>query len=156
MKITLRILTAISLIILVFSGCKKGSSTTPVVVPDTTKPTISFTKPTAGQQFVAGNNIPFQVTFSDNEKLKSYDVAISQKVLGGMILKIVPTSVPFSYTKSSTSLAGGKSQEVTLTDINLPANTATTITTTGIYNVKVTCMDGSDNSTSTTLEITIN
>lgn len=153
MRFSFRLLIVLSLVILVSYSCKKGSIPAPVPVPDTTKPTISFTKPTAGQEFVAGGNIPFQVTFSDNEKLKSYEVAISLKVVGGMILKVVPTSVPFSYTRSSTALTGVKSQEVTITDINIPSNTATTIVSTGIYNVKVTCLDSADNSFSTTLEI---
>ena len=108
------------------------------------------------QIFTAGNTILFQATFSDNEKLKSYDINVSKKVLGGLNLKVVPTSTPFSYTKSSTSLNGGKSQDVSLSDITIPANTATNITTPGTYNFKVNCVDGSDNSTSTTLEVTIN
>jgi len=140
--------------IFISSGCSKGGSTVPVVVPDTTNPTISITKPSAGQIFAAGNTIPFQVTFSDNDKLKSYDITISKKAVG-LILKVVPTSVAFSYTKSTTSLSG-KSQEVIISDILIPANTATTIVATGVYSLKITCLDGSDNPASTTLEITIN
>jgi hypothetical protein len=146
----------LAVLILILFGCKKGSSPVPVVIPDTTKPTISVLKPTAGQSFTNGTAILFQATFSDNEKLKSYDIAVSQKVTGGMILKVVPISTPFSYTKSSTILSGGKTQDVSVSDITIPANTATNIVTPGTYNFKVTCVDGSDNSTSTTIEITIN
>lgn len=138
------------------SGCNKGGSTDPLPVPDATKPTISITKPTPGQAFISGNTILFQATFSDNEKLKSYDFTISKKVIGGLILKVVPTSTPFSYIKSSTSLTGIKSQDISLNDIIIPANTATNIVTPGAYNLKVTCIDGTDNTTSTTLEFTIN
>jgi uncharacterized membrane protein len=156
MKISLQQFSVICLILITFAGCKKGTSTAPpVVIPDTTKPTLSIVKPTAAQQFAAGANIPFQVTLTDNEKLKSYDIAVSLKLAGGLILKIVPTSTPFSYTKSATTLGGGKTQDVTVTDINIPANTATNIVTPGTYNFKVTCVDGSDNSNSTTLEIKI-
>jgi hypothetical protein len=144
------------LFIFTCTGCSKKSGPAPVVTPDTTKPIISATKPTPGQVFTAGNTILFQATFSDNEKLKSYDIAISKKVLGGMVLKVVPTSTPFSYNKSSTSLNGGKSQDVSLSDITIPANTATNIVTPGTYNFKVTCVDGSDNTTSTTIIFVLN
>ncbi len=154
MRSPIRQLIVIFVLAAVISGCSKGGSNSPVVVTDTTKPSILITAPTAGQQFSAGNNIPFQVTFSDNEALKSYDVAISQNLLGGLILKVVPTSVPFTYTKSTTTLTG-KSQVITLSDINIPSNTLTQIVSTGSYNLKVTCTDGSNNTTSTTLIINI-
>ena len=144
------------ILVLTLSGCKNGGTPDPVIPPDTSKPTITIIKPSAGQSFTNGTAILFQATFTDNEKLKSYDIAISQKVAGGMILKVVPVSTPFSYTKSSAGLSGGKTQEVSLSDITIPANTATTIVTPGTYNFKVTCVDGADNSASTTVEITIN
>ena len=75
--------------------------------------------------------------------------------LGGLDLKNVPTSVPFAYTKSTTSLSG-KTQTVTLSDIVLPVNTPTQIITIGSYNVKVNCSDASNNTTSQTLVININ
>ena len=155
MKSTIKYLIVVNLLAGILSGCSKGGSNPPVVVPDTTKPTITITNPVAGTTFSAGSNIPFQATFADNVALQSYSVAVSQKVLGGLALKVVPTSVPFTYTKSTTGLSG-KSQPITLSDINIPANTATTIVTTGVYNLKVTCTDSSNNSANTTLEITIN
>ena len=147
---------AISLFLVIVTSCSKGGgSAPPVVIPDTTKPAITITNPAPGQVFVAGASVPFQATFTDNEALKNYDVAISKKVVGGFVLKVVPTSVPFTYTKSSAGLSG-KSQNVTLTDILIPANTATTIVTTGVYSVKVNCTDSSNNTNSTTVEININ
>ena len=142
--------------VMILTGCSKGGSNPPVAIPDTAKPSVTITKPTAGQSFTAGNTILFQATFTDNEKLKSYEVAVTKKIAGGMVLKVVPTSTPFTYTKSAISLVGGKSQDVSLSDITIPANTVSTITTPGIYNLKVTCFDNSDNSASTTLEISIN
>jgi len=159
MKTSIKYLLVISLLILNISGCKKGTNTTPdpVPVPDTTKPTISITKPTAGQIFNAGNTITFQATFTDNKELKSYEIAVSKVVTGGLILKVVPTFAPFSYTKSSTSFTSGvKQQEINLSDITIPSNTATTIVTTGKYNFKVSCTDVSNNSTEVILEININ
>jgi Domain of unknown function (DUF4625) len=154
MRSPIRQLIVLCVLAAVISGCSKGGSNSPVVVPDTTKPTIVIAAPTAGQIFSAGNNIPFQVTFSDNEALKSYDAAISQNLLGGLILKVVPTSVPFTYAKSTTTLTG-KSSVITLSDINIPVNSLEKIVTTGSYNLKVTCTDSSNNTTSTTLIINI-
>jgi hypothetical protein len=146
----------VSLLITTLACSKKGGTATPdPIIADTTKPNIAVAKPTAGQVFSAGNAIAFQATFSDNDKLKSYDISISKALTGGIFLKVVPTSVPYSYTKSATSLAG-KSQDISLNDITIPANTATTIVTPGKYNFKITCVDGSDNSSSTTIEININ
>ena len=155
MKHSINQLICLSLFISIIAGCSKGGSNPPVVIPDTTKPSISITNPTPGQAFIAGNTIPFQATFSDNEALKNYDISISKKITGAFSLKVVPTSVPFSYTKSATALSG-KTQSVTLSDIMIPVNTATTIVTTGVYNFKVNCTDSSNNSYSTTIEITIN
>jgi hypothetical protein len=157
MKTSSKYLIIIILIIFAFYGCEKGGSSMPDPVPDTTKPTISIIKPIAGQTFVAGNTIDFQAAFSDNVSLKSYEIAISKAVTSGLTLKFVPTSVPFNYLKSSTNFTSGdKQQEINLSDIKIPSNTVTTITTSGKYNFKVIYVDGSNNSAETTLEININ
>jgi len=155
MKYKSKLLIILCLLLASLSGCKKKNDPEPI--PDTTKPAITLANPTAGQSFVPGNTIPFKATFSDNDLLKNYEIAISKAATSGLILKIVPTSVPFSYVKSSTNFtAGVKQQEIILSDILIPANSATTITTPGKYNFKVTCVDGSNNSTVTTVEININ
>jgi hypothetical protein len=159
MRTSIKFLLSIIFLVLAISGCKKGSSPTPDPIPisDTTKPTISITKPTVGQVFISGNTIAFQATFNDNKEIKSYEIVVSKVVTGGLILKIVPTSVPFSYTKSPTNFTSGvKQQEIFLNDITIPANSATTITTPGKYNFKVTCLDTSNNSSGTIVEININ
>ena len=142
----------------VITGCKKKSSVVPepVVIPDTTKPTITITQPTAGQAYVTGNTIAFQATFSDNKELKSYEVTVSKVVTSGMILKIVPLVKPFSYTKSATFGTGVKQQDITLSDIVIPLHTATELVATGKYNVKVTCSDTAGNTAEVILEININ
>lgn len=156
MKISIKLLVITLFLISGFSACKKGSTGPDPIIPDTTKPTITIIKPTAGQIFSAGSTIVFQASFSDNVKLKSYEIAISKVITGGLILKIVPISEDFSYTKTSTNFtAGVKLQEINLSDIVIPVNTANKITTPGKYNVKVTCVDASDNSNSTTIEINI-
>lgn len=112
MKISIKHLIFITLLFTAFSGCKKGGGSPDPVISDTTKPTILIVKPTAEQTFVSGGAITFQATFSDNIKLKSYEIVISKVVLGGFILKNVPTSIPFGYIKSSTSFSSGVKQEV--------------------------------------------
>jgi hypothetical protein len=158
MKIKRNYLIVVNILILILLGCKKGDSTAPEpVISDTTKPIITIIKPTPGQSFIPGSTIAFQATFSDNEKLKSYEIAISNLNKDGSILKNVPSSVPFSYTKLSTDFSlGVKKQDITLSDIIIPSNSNFTIITPGKYYFKVTCVDGSNNITVTILEIYIN
>jgi len=157
MKTTLRLFLMTCLMISTLACSKKGGSTPDPIVADTTKPIISISKPTAAQAFNSGTTIPFEVSFSDNTKLGTYEVAITKVTTGGYILKNVPTSVPFSYTKSSTNFTTGvKQQTITLTDIAIPANNTTTVTTPGNYNLKVTCYDASANKAETILVFSIN
>jgi len=154
MKFFRTYLIALSVLILILNGCSKGGSTASVVVPDTTKPTIVISSPTAAQTFTAGGSIPVQVAFSDNEALKSYDITISKNLTSGVILKVVPISVAFTYSSGSSSLTG-KSQSATL-NIAIPPNTPSQIVTPGAYDFKVNCIDSSNNTSSLTLIITIN
>ena len=157
MQTSFKYLIVISLLTTMFCSCKKGGSTPEPIIPDTTKPAISIVKPTAGQIFVPGNTIAFQATFTDNEKLKSYDIAITKVVASAMVLKNVPVLEAWSYTKASTSFTSGVKQADITFDIPIPLlNTNSTSISPGKYNFKVTCVDGSDNSISTTIEININ
>ena len=156
MKISNNMLILTSLTFLLCFGCKK-KDTTPVVIPDTTKPGITITAPTAGQSFIVGNTIAFQATFSDNELLKTYDITISKVITGGFILKSVPTPIAWSYTKTATNFnTGVKQQSITLSDITIPTLINSSPVATGKYNFKVSCTDGSNNTSETTLEININ
>ncbi len=144
------------LMIFLCFGCKKKDAT-PMVIPDTTKPGITITSPTAGQSFLVGNTIAFQASFSDNELLKNYDITISKVITGGFILKNVPTPVAWSYTKTATNFnTGAKQQSITLNDITIPTLINSSPVATGKYNFKVTCTDGANNTAETTLEININ
>jgi hypothetical protein len=150
MKTAIKYLIVISLLIITVYGCKKNK--TPEPIPDTTKPSLSIAQPTAGQEFVPGNTIPFHATFTDNDMLKSYDISISKVLATGFLLKNVPTPVPWTYTKSSTNFTTGvKQQEVTLSDIVIPMDISGSPVATGNYNFTVNCIDGSNNSTSTTI-----
>ena len=158
MKTSGKYLIIIGLLVSTISCSKKSGGGTPdPVIPDTTKPTITITKPTAGQTFVTGTVITFQATFNDNVKLKNYDIAITNLPTVGLILKNVPTPVAWTYTKSSTNFSSDVKQEtINLSDITIPLNIGTSPVLTGKYYFKVTCRDGSDNSASTTVEININ
>lgn len=157
MKISIKHLIIISLMITVFWGCKKGGGTPEPVVSDTTKPTISITNPIAGQVFAPGNTIAFHASFTDNVKLKSYNIAIIKVVTGGFILKNVPSPVAWSYTKPATNFNSGvKQQDITLNDIVIPTDINGSPVATGNYNFQVSCIDDSGNATTTNLVIKLN
>ncbi len=157
MRNALKFFIVISLLITTFVGCDKGGSTPDPVIPDTTRPTISIAKPTAGQAFLPGNTITFQATFADNVKISSYEIGITNLPPVGFILKNVPTPEAWSYTKSSTSFGSNvKQQEINLSEIAIPLLIGTHPVATGKYYFKVTCVDGSNNSFSTSVEININ
>jgi len=157
MRNAFKFFIVISLLFTTLYGCKKGGTTPEPIIPDTTLPSISITKPTAGQAFVAGNAITFQATFSDNDKIASYEIAINKVIATGLILKNVVTPVNWSFTKSSTSFTSGvKLQEINLTDIIIPMDIGGKPVATGKYNFKVSCIDGSGNKKENTVEININ
>lgn len=157
MRISIKHLIVFCLLITTYSNCKKGGSTSEPPVPDTTNPTISIIKPTAGQAFVPENSIAFQASFADNNNVKSYSITITKFIAGGFILKNVSVPVVWSYTKSATNFTTGiKQQDITLNDIVIPTDISGSPVSTGDYNFKVTCMDDAGNTASTTLIIKIN
>jgi hypothetical protein len=147
MKFSIKYFAISFLLISTLSCSKKSGTVTPdPIIPDTPKPTITIIKPTAAQAFVAGNTIMFQVTFNDNVKLGSYDIAITKVVLGGFIQKNIPTPVAWSYTKGSTNFTSGvKQQEINLDNISIPLLIGTSPVATGDYNFTVSCVDAAGN-----------
>jgi hypothetical protein len=156
MKNPAKCLILICLLVLNFTNCKKSSNTPDPVIPDTTKPTITIVKPTAGQIFIVGSSITFQATFADNIKLGSYNIAITKVITSGFILKNVPTAVAWSYTKSTTNFTSEKQQDIDVSDINIPLLIGNSPVLTGKYNFTVNCVDASNNSYAETREIIIN
>ena len=64
MKKFIKYFIIIFLIAQTISCSKKGGTVKPdPIIPDTTKPTISITKPTAAQAFTPGTAIPFQASY---------------------------------------------------------------------------------------------
>jgi len=143
MRAAIKYLIVFSLLLSTLWGCSKKGT---VVVPDKEPPRISVTLPTPSQTFLPGGTITFQATFSDNVKLKSYGITVSKRVTSGLILKIVPISEDFSFSRLSINFPSGvKQQDINLNDIVIPLNTATKITTPGDYNFTVTCVDDAGN-----------
>lgn len=149
MKKSIQYFVVICLLVSVFSACKKSSTPAPLPIPDTTKPTISVTKPTVGQVFIPGSTINFQATFTDNDKLGNYDIAITKKIPVGFILKNVPVPVKWSYTKGSVSFPTGSKTKDILYDILIPLDINGSPLEKGDYNFVVTCTDASGNVTTT-------
>lgn len=144
MKVSLRYFIVLCISIATLSGCSGGSSNPDPdpepVVTDQSVPTIIITKPTANQTFTAGSTIDFSAKFEDDLKLASYTVTISKLTTSSMVLKNVPTSTPFAYSKAENITGDVKTYTLPL-DITIPANTTTVITTPGDYTVTVTCKD---------------
>jgi len=154
MKILSKYFILVGLLVSILSCSKKGNV---APVPDTTNPTITITQPTAGQGFAVGNTITFRASFADNDKLGSYSITVTKVISSGMVLKDVLTPVAWSYSKSATSFTTGvKQQNITLNDITIPLSIGTSTVLTGKYDFNVSCVDGSNNSASTTIEININ
>jgi len=156
MQILSKYLILVGLLVSILACSKKGS-VAPVPVPDTTNPTITITQPSAGQAFVVGNTITFQASFADNDKLGNYSITVTKVITSGMVLKNVLTPVAWSYSKSATNFTTGvKQQNITLNDITIPLLIGTSPVLTGKYDFNVSCVDGSNNNASTTIEININ
>lgn len=132
-------------------SCKKSGTTEnpPVVTPDTTKPTISLTDPTAGKAYLLGAALHLQIDLADNVELKSYKVVIN-KSLKGLITS------DWAFTQTWLIPAGKKSLAVNHSEITVPLTVTGNQTTTGNYDLTVTCTDTSGNDATSSLVITLN
>lgn len=138
------------LLLAILIGCKKGGTTEvpPVVTPDTTKPTISLTDPVGGKSFVLGAALHLQMDLADNVELKSYKVVIT-KSLKGLITS------DWAFTQTWTIASGKKSLVVNHSEITVPLTVTGNQTTTGNYDMTVTCTDVAGNEVSTALVIAL-
>ena len=139
------------MLLFVVLACKKSGTTDtpPVVVPDTTVPVIALTDPTAGKSVILGAALHLQMDLSDNVELKSYKVVITKSLKG------VSTS-DWAYTNTWSIAAGKKTMAVNHNEIVVPLTGAGgNQTTTGNYDVTITCLDTSNNEASKTLSIAL-
>jgi hypothetical protein len=137
------------LLLMVCLSCKKNSTTEPpVVVPDTTKPVISLVDPTVGKSYVLGAVLHLQMDLSDNVELKSYKVVIAKSLKG------LQTS-DWAYTNTWIIAAGKKTLPVNHNEITVPLTVTGNQTTTGNYDMTITCTDTSGNEATTSLVIVL-
>ena len=148
MKIVLKWIIPVLLVLFVVS-CKKGGTTDgpPVVVPDTTKPTISLVDPTPSKIITLGTALHLQMDLSDNVELKSYKVTISKSLKG-------LTTSDWSYSNTWTIPAGKKTLSVNHNEILVPLTYTGNQVTLGNYDVLITCVDLAGNeATATTVVV---
>ena len=149
MRRKLRLLIPLMLLMISLS-CKKNSTTEPPApTPDTTVPTIVLTDPTPGKALVLGTALHLQMDLSDNVELKSYKVTIS-KSLKGLVTS------DWAYSSGTIIISAGKKTiSVNNNDITVPLTVTGNQTTTGNYDMVITCLDTSNNETSKTLTIVL-
>lgn len=149
MKNSIKWLVPFILLIVVVS-CKKNSSSEPPPVPvaDKTAPTISLVDPVAGKSFVLGTPLHLQMDLGDNIELKSYKVVITKSLKG-----LVTSDWAFSNTWIIA--AGKKTFNVNHNEITVPLTVTGNQTTTGNYDLTITCLDTSGNEAAKTLTIAL-
>jgi len=149
MKRKLRLLIPLMLLMVSLSCKKNSTAEPPAPTPDTTVPTIVLTDPTPGKTLVLGTALHLQMDLSDNVELKSYKVTIT-KSLKGLVTS------DWAYSSGTISIAAGKKTfAVNNNDITVPLTVTGNQTTTGNYDMVITCLDTSNNETSKTLTIVL-
>lgn len=149
MKNSYKWLIPVILFMITVSCKKNNTSVPPVPTPDTTVPTISLVDPTPGKTFVLGTPMHLQMDLSDNVELKSYKVVI------GKSLKGLETS-DWAFSQTWTIPAGKKTFAVNHNEILVPLTfTGGKQTTTGNYDLVITCLDTSNNEASKTLTVVL-
>jgi len=138
---------SLSIVILSIYSCSKGdSSSDPVPVADTTKPVISLIDPITNKNFILGSPLHLQMDLSNNVELKSYKVVITKSLKG------VVTS-DWAFSQTWTIAAGKKTFTVNHSEITVPLSVTGNQTTTGNYDLTVTCTDTAGNESTTTITI---
>ncbi|MCK9641177.1 MAG: DUF4625 domain-containing protein [Prolixibacteraceae bacterium] len=147
MKIVLKLILPV-LLVLVNVSCKKNSTTdgSPVVVPDTTKPTISLVDPTASKIITLGTSMHLQMDLSDNVELKSYKVTISKSLKG-------VTTSDWAYTNTWTIPSGKKTLAVNHNEILVPLTFTGNQVTLGNYDMLITCTDLAGNEATSSIVV---
>jgi len=148
MKNPLILFIPIILLIIGLSCKKNSSSEPPAPAPDKTVPTISLVDPVAGKSFVLGAPLHLQMDLNDNIELKSYKVVIA-KSLKGLVTS------DWAYSNTWTIAAGKKTFNVSHNEITVPLTVTGNQTTTGNYDLTITCLDTSGNEASKSVAIVL-
>lgn len=137
------------LILIHIISCKKDSNTTtPIVVADTTQPVIRLIDPASNKNFILGSLLHLQLDLSDNVELKSYKVTIAKSLKG------VQTS-DWAFSQTWQITASKKAFTVNHSEIIVPLIVTGNQTSTGNYDLGLTCSDTSGNEISTSITITL-
>jgi hypothetical protein len=123
-------LTAI--LFLAFVSCKEDS--------DTEKPVINLIEPEEDDILHIGDDVHFEVEFSDNEMLASYKVDIHPNFDGHTHAVTKGDDEPEDFTFQRTWTISGKNAAVHHHDIVIPENA-----TPGLYHLMVYCTDAAGN-----------
>jgi len=148
MKVNIKCIVFLVMMFIFFS-CGKGSSTPELPPQDTTKPVISLADPTSNKTVTLGSPLHLQMDLSDNVELKSYKVVITKSLKG-----VVTSDWAFSQTWPIA--VGKKTFTVNQSEIIVPLTVTGNQTTTGNYDLAVTCTDTSGNELTTTITIVLN
>lgn len=136
-------------VLLIGISCGKKNGTAVLPPFDRTKPVINLIDPTSNKIFALGSPLHLQMDLSDNVELKSYKVAISKSLKG------IQTS-DWAFTQTWPIAAGKKTFTINHSEITVPLTVTGNQTTTGNYDMVVTCTDTSGNEITTTVTIVIN
>ena len=133
------ILTVALLATALFSACEKDG--------DTQKPTINIIEPTDGTELLAGEEIHFEVEFSDNQELKSYKVDIHSAEDGHSHTKSMSTDehIPWAMQKSWDFEVGQKNAHIHHHEIVIPTAIDGVPIETGHYHMLIYCTDKEGN-----------
>ncbi len=148
MKI-LRLCFIIIILSLLLFSCKKGSNGPEPVVQDTSKPMISLTDPINNKTAIIGSALHLQMELRDNVELKSYKVVITKSLKG-----VATSDWTFSQTWPIT--AGKKTYTVIQNEITIPLTVTGNQTTTGNYDLSISCLDTSGNESLISINIIVN
>lgn len=132
----------------IFSSCKKESG-------DTEKPIIKLESPEEHQILYAGNDIHFEVEFSDNIELKSYKVDIHDNFDGHSHKKTKHEGAIWHFQQSWNFEVGKKNAHIHHHEIVIPTEIEGEEIATGDYHFMVYCTDAAGNESWTAREIEI-
>jgi hypothetical protein len=139
----------IYVLVIIMSGFSCSKKSTTPEPSDTIKPVISLIDPTSNKIFTLGSPLHLQIDLTDNVELKSYKVTITKSLKG------IQTS-DWAFSQTWVIVAGKKTFTVNHSEITIPLTVTGNQTTTGNYEMTMTCTDTSGNEATTTVTITIN
>lgn len=149
MKTTYLSSTVLLLLYITFlSSCEKDNG-------DTTKPLIEVSGPVTNDVFYIGNEIHFEVDFSDNEELKSYKIDIHDNFNGHTHKNTKDDGTPWHFQKSWDFEPGQKNAHIHHHEIVIPTEIDGEKTATGNYHFMIYCTDAEGNESWTPIAIEI-